>query len=79
MRALYRSDPVSIRAPARGATILRAVRYGRYPYVSIRAPARGATTVAKTYGAEAKTEPARVFRRLFGLSYAAMGMASSWA
>ncbi len=25
------------------------------------------------------TEPPRVFRRLFGLSYAAMGMASSWA
>ncbi len=27
----------------------------------------------------ADDEPARVFRRLFGLSYAAMGMASSWA
>ena len=37
--------PVSIRAPARGATVNLA-KFPRHSQVSIRAPARGATTVA---------------------------------
>ena len=40
---------ISIRAPARGATLDRQIR-GLIEYISIRAPARGATGVAVRYG-----------------------------